>query len=140
MKRQQYITCQISTWWSRKKSVVRFHGFLPKTMTSLDCGSYFWLKRFTKVNTDQISGLTKQSFWNKQFIDHVKMHFFWYFLIKLVMHSIAVSHPYIYICLIFVNRKKETVVKIIVLFLLYRRWPFSSDLFHHLYRLKYDMK
>ena len=94
-----------STRWSRKKSVVRFHGFLVKT--SWDCGSYFWSKKFTKVNADQISGLTKQSFWNNQFIGHVKMKYnvFFIFSDKTRWCITSLYHMAVYICLTLINKK-----------------------------------
>ena len=130
-----------STPWKRKKSVVRFHGFLPKAMTSWDCGSYFWFKKFTKLKADQISGLKTQSFWNNQFIDLVKMHYnvFWYFLINSWCIALL-YHIAVYICLIFANRRKETIVENYRFILQYQTWPFSSVLFHRFNRLKYDMK
>ena len=96
-------------WW-RKKSVARFHEFLPKTMTSWDCESYLWLKKFTKVNADQISGVTKQSFWTNQLVDDVKMLYnicFLTFSDKTRWCITWLYHMALYVCLIFVNRKKN---------------------------------
>ena len=70
-----------------------------------------WLKKFTKVNVDQISWTTKQSFWNNQFIDNVKMHynFFWTFSDKTRWCITSLYHMALYACLIFINRKKTVV-------------------------------
>ena len=97
-----------STRWLRKKSAVSFDRFLPKTMASWDCGSYFSFKKFTKVTADQISGASKQSFWNHQSLDHVKKHY----NVLLIFSDIArwcitsLCQTAAYICLIFVIGKK----------------------------------
>ena len=42
-----------------KNSVVRFHGFLPKMMTSWVCGSYLRSTKWPQVNVSRISRSTK---------------------------------------------------------------------------------
>ena len=68
-----------------------------------------WLKKFTKVNADQICWATIQSFWNNQFVDNVKMHYniFLTFSDKTRWSITLLYHMALYACLIFVNIKKN---------------------------------